>query len=98
MADEMDGGDDAAMNRMKTTLEPYLRAAFPEGRWHAWIAQPGGCGSVEIVQWVPGRLDPTMRRMDSQCLYEPTFRRRHIGRRLTETMVTWCCKQGLQWI
>ena len=23
--------------------------------WHSWIAEPRGCGSVEIVQWVPDR-------------------------------------------
>ena len=99
MAEEMDGGDQVAINRMVTALEPYLRAAIPEGRWHAWIAEPGGCGSVEIVQWVPGRLDPTTRRAWIHSVYiEPTFRRRGIGRRLTETMVAWCREQGFQWI
>ena len=43
MANEMDGANEAAVNRMLAALEPYLRAAFPEGRWHAWIADPGGC-------------------------------------------------------
>lgn len=99
MAEEMDGSDEIAMNRMMTALEPYLRAAMPEGRWHSWIAEPGGCGSVEIVQWVPGRLDPTPRRVWIHSVYiEPSFRRRGIGRRLTETMVTWCREQGFHWI
>ena len=62
MAAEMDSADEVAVNRMIAALEPYLRSAIPEGRWHAWIAEPGGCGSVEIVHWVPGRLDPTPRR------------------------------------
>ena len=53
MAAEMDSADEVAVNRMIAALEPYLRSAIPEGRWHAWIAEPGGCGSVEIVQWVP---------------------------------------------
>jgi hypothetical protein len=54
MAEEMDGADEPAVNRMIAALEPYLRATIPEGRRHSWIAEPGGCGSVEIVQWVPG--------------------------------------------
>lgn len=99
MAEEMDGADEIAMNRMMTALEPYLRAAMPEGRWHSWIAEPGGCGSVEIVQWVPGRLDPTPRRAWIHSVYiESSFRRRGIGRCLTETMVAWCREQGFQWI
>jgi GNAT superfamily N-acetyltransferase len=99
MAQEMEDSDEAAMNRMMTALEPYLRAAIPEGRWHAWIAEPGGCGSVELVQWVPGRLDPTPRRAWIHSVYiEPAFRRRGIGRRLTETIVAWCREQGFQWI
>jgi GNAT superfamily N-acetyltransferase len=99
MAEEMNGSDEIAMNRMMTALEPYLRAGMPEGRWHAWIAEPGGCGSVEIVQWVPGMLDPTPRRARIHSVYiEPSFRRRGIGRRLTETMVTWCREQGFHWI
>lgn len=52
MAEEMEGADEAAVNRMIATLEPYLRTAIAEDRWHSWIAEPGGCGSVEIVQWV----------------------------------------------
>ena len=99
MAEEMDGADEVAMNRMMTALEPYLRGAIPEGRWHAWMAEPGGCSSVEIVQWVPGRLDPTPRRAWIHSVYiERSFRRRGIGRRLTETMVAWCRKQGFGWI
>jgi GNAT superfamily N-acetyltransferase len=95
MAEEMNTPDPVAVNRMITALEPYLRSAIPEGRWHAWIAEPGGCGAVEVVPWVPGRLDPTPRRAWIHSLYiEPSFRGRGIGRRLTETMVAWCRKQG----
>jgi hypothetical protein len=73
MAEEMDDPDPVAVNRMITALEPYLRSAIPEGRWHAWIAEPGGCGAVEIVQWVPGKAGPNAATcMDSRPLY-PRF-------------------------
>jgi GNAT superfamily N-acetyltransferase len=99
MAEEGNDIDEAATNRMMTALEPYLRAAIPEGRWHSWIAEPGGCGSVEIVRWVPGRLDPAPRRAWIHSVYvEPAFRRHGIGRRLTEMMVAWCREQGFRWI
>lgn len=99
MAEEMDGTDEAAVNRMIAALEPYLRSAIPEGRWYSWIAEPGGCGSVEIVQWVPGRQDPTPRRAWIHSLYvEPAFRRRGIGRQLTETITAWCREQGFEWV
>jgi hypothetical protein len=74
LAKAMDADDPAAVKRMMTTLEPYLRSAIPEGRWHALITEPGGCGSVEIVRWVPGRLNPTPRRAWVHSLYvEPLF-------------------------
>ena len=38
MAAEMDNADEVAANRMIAALEPYLRSAIAEGRWHAWIA------------------------------------------------------------
>lgn len=99
MAAEMDSADEVAVNRMIAALEPYLRSAIPEGRWHAWIAEPGGCGSVEIVQWVPGRLDPTPRRVWIHSLYiEPSFRGRGIGRRLTQTIIAWYREQGFGWV
>jgi GNAT superfamily N-acetyltransferase len=99
MAEETDGADEAALHRMLAALEPYLRFAIPEGRWHSWIADPGGCASLEIVQWVPGRLDPTPRRAWIHSLYiEPPFRRRGIARQLTQTIISWCRGQGFEWI
>lgn len=99
MAEEMDAADEVAVKRMVAALEPYLRAAIPEYRWHSWIAEPGGCGSVEIVQWVPGRLDPTPRRAWIHSVYvEPSFRRRGIERHLTQTIVAWCRERGFEWI
>ena len=99
MAAEMDSADEVAVNRMIAALEPYLHSAIPEGRWHAWIAEPGGCASLEIVHWVPGRLDPTPRRAWIHSLYiEPTFRGRGIGRRLTQTIIAWCRERGFGWV
>ena len=99
MAEEMDGTDESAVNRMIAALEPYLRFAIPEGRWHSWIAEPGGCASVEIVRWVPGRQDPTPRRAWIHSLYvEPAFRRHGIGRQLTATITAWCREQGFEWV
>jgi GNAT superfamily N-acetyltransferase len=99
MTEEMAGADEVAVNRMVAALETYLRAAILEGRWHSWIAEPGGCGSVEIVQWVPGRLDPTPRRAWIHSLYvEPSFRRRGIGRRLIQAIIAWCREQRFEWV
>ena len=72
---------------MLTALEPYLRSAILEGRWHSWLAEPGGCASLEIVQWVPGRQDPPPRRAWIHSVFvEPSFRRRGIARQLTQTI------------
>lgn len=99
MAEEMEAPDPAAVDRMIAAAEPYLRLAIPEGRWHAWIAEPGGSGAVEVVPWIPGRLDPAPRRAWIHSVYvEPAFRRRGIGRQLTETIIGWCREQGFGWI
>ena len=99
MAEEKGGDDALATERMMSSLEPYLRKAIAEGRWHSWIAEPGGCGSVEIVPWVPGRQDPSPRRAWIHSIYvEPSFRRRGTGRQITETVVEWCRTQGFEWV
>jgi GNAT superfamily N-acetyltransferase len=99
MAEETGSADEAAVNRMLAALEPYLRSAIPGGRWHSWIAEPGGCASLEIVQWVPRRLDPTPRRAWIHSVYvEPRFRHRGIARQLTQTIISWCRGQGFEWI
>jgi GNAT superfamily N-acetyltransferase len=99
MAKEMDGADEVAVKRMVAALEPYLRAAIAEDRWHSWIAEPGGCASLEIVPWVPGRLDPAPRRAWIHSLYvEPSFRRHGVGRQLTQTIIAWCRQRGFEWI
>jgi GNAT superfamily N-acetyltransferase len=99
MAEEMGGADELAVSHMINALEPYLRAAIPDGRWYSWIAEPGGCGSVEIVQWVPSRLDPAPRRAWIHSLYvEPALRRHGIGRQLTQTIIAWCREQRFEWV
>jgi hypothetical protein len=76
MVEQMDGADEGSVNRMIRASGPCLRAAIPEDRWHSWISEPGGCGSVKIIRWVPGRLDPTPRRAWIHSVYaELSFRR-----------------------
>ncbi len=99
MAEEIDPAGEPAARRMLAALEPYLRAAIAEEKWQSWIAEPGGCGSVEIVQWVPGRTDPAPRRAWIHNVYvEPSFRRRGLGRQLTQTILEWCRRQGFEWV
>lgn len=99
MAEETDGANEAAVNQMIAALEPYLCTAIPAGRWHSWIAEPGGCASLEIVPWVPGRMDPTATRAWIHSVYvEPSHRRRGIGRHLTQTIIAWCREQGFKWV
>jgi GNAT superfamily N-acetyltransferase len=99
MAEEIDPAGEPALTQMLAALEPYLRAAIAEGKWQSWIAEPGGCGSVEIVEWVPGRTDPAPRRAWIHSLYvEPSFRRRGLGRQLTQTILEWCRRQGFEWV
>jgi GNAT superfamily N-acetyltransferase len=99
MVEEMDGADEGSVNRMIRASGPCLRAAIPEDRWHSWISEPGGCGSVKIIRWVPGQLDPTPRRAWIHSVYvEPSFRRRGIGLQLTQTIIAWCHERGFEWI
>jgi len=95
MAEDMGCTDARVLDAMLSAVEPYLRASIPEGRWHAWIAEPGGSGAVEIVPWIPGATDPTPRRAWIHNVYvEPAWRRRGIARALVEAIVAWCRAEG----
>lgn len=97
MARDMGCTDEARLDAMSAAVEPYLREAMPAGRWQAWIAEPGGCGAVEVVQWIPGATDPMPRRAWLHSIYvAPEYRRRGIARALTRAMVEWCREQGFR--
>src|SRR6478735_2101944 len=95
----MVGADEASVNRMIQALEPYVCAAIREDRWHSWISEPSGCGSVEIIRWVPvGWPQPRDVLGFTAFMSSPNFGGRGIGRQLTQTIIAWCRERGFEWI
>ena len=90
---------DDALDRMQAASESFLDSAMRDGSYHAWMVKvgerPAASGGIHFVQWIPGCDDPGTRRAWVHGIYtEPEFRRRGLGRRLMECIVTWCRDNG----
>jgi GNAT superfamily N-acetyltransferase len=89
------------MLRMLASAEQFIRAAFADDSYRAWLAEVegrvAGGGAVHIVPWIPGYADPSSCRAYVHSVYvEPELRRRRIARSLMEAMVAWCRERGLR--
>ena len=99
MYESMDYNDAAALSAMLSTSEPYLTAALANGSFRSWLAFEGtritGGGAVLINPWPSHPYDLECRRATILNVYVyPDFRRKGIARRLMETMIDWCRKEG----
>ena len=78
----------------------YFEHAIPAGKYRGWLAETDqgqvvAGGGVVIADW-PGhpRLTRPHRAWILNMYTEPTFRGQGIARRLMETMVAWCRREG----
>ncbi len=99
MYEDMGYDDVEAMSRMIETCRPYLAAALSNGTLRAWLAGVGekvvAGGFVLVSPWPSHPYDGQCRRASVLNLYtDPEFRRQGIARRLMQTMVDWCRKEG----
>ena len=99
MYEAMDYKDEQALSAMLSTCEPYLSAAIDNGssdagwRWQENRLSAGG--AVLINPWPSHPYDLECRRATILNVYVyPQFRRKGIARRLMQTMIDWCRKEG----
>ena len=98
---DMGHSGEADMLRMLSSAEQFIRAAFADGSYRAWLAEIEGRvvggGAVHIIPWIPGYADPTPCRAYVHSVYvEPEFRRRRIAWSVMEAIIAWCRERGLR--
>lgn len=92
--------DEAALDAMQATSEPYLLERMKDGTYRGWLAQTregqvAGGGGVLLYPWVSNPRDPSPLRAYLLNVYVyPEFRRQGVARRLMQGMVDWCRAQG----
>ncbi len=99
MYEAMDYNDGDALSAMLSTSEPYLTAALANGSFRSWLALEGtriaGGGAILINPWPSHPYDLECRRATILNVYVyPEFRRKGIARRLMQTTIDWCRKEG----
>jgi GNAT superfamily N-acetyltransferase len=99
MYEDMQDADPAALTAMTELTRDYLREALPKRRFRAWFAcdqdRPIAGGAVLVNSWPAHPYDLECRRVTILNVYtEPEYRRRGIARRLLETMIDWCRREG----
>jgi GNAT superfamily N-acetyltransferase len=97
---DMGHTDEAALDRMEASCEPWLREAMAGDWYKQWLAEVGdrkivaGAGVV-IVPWPSHYFTADTRRAVVLNVYtEPEYRRRGIGRKLMEEIVAWAREEG----
>jgi len=91
--------DEATLEAMASLSASYLANAMSDGSFHAWLAYSGeravGGGALIISPWLAHPYDLECRRATILNVYVyPEYRRRGVARRLMETMIEWCRKEG----
>ena len=99
MYEDMGYNDRAALSAMVSTCRPYLAAALENGTLRGWLACAGeqivAGGVVLISPWPSHPYDGQCRRATILNMYtDPPFRRQGIARRIMQTMIDWCRKEG----
>jgi|SRR5450432_1213391 len=93
--------DDAVLDAMAAKFLPWVRSKMNGHEYHAWLAVTARDSVVAgvglwLMEWPPHVLGSGPRRGYILNVYtEPNFRRRGLGRRLTETALTWCKENGI---
>jgi GNAT superfamily N-acetyltransferase len=99
MYEDMGYNDPEWLSTMVSTCKPYLAAALANGTLHGWLAcaeeRVVAGGVVLISPWPSHPYDGQCRRATILNMYtDPEFRRQGIARRLMQTMIDWCRKEG----
>src|SRR5713101_6867302 len=99
MYEDMGYNDAETLSAMVSTSEPYLVAALANDTLQGWLACAGekvvAGGVVLVSPWPSHPYDGQCRRATILNMYtDPPFRRQGIARRLMQTMIDWCRKEG----
>ncbi len=99
MYEDMHYDDAASLDAASSLTSSYLQRAVPEGSFRSWLACDNeriiAGGAVLISAWPAHPYDLECRRATILNVYtDPDYRRRGIARRLMQTMISWCKREG----
>lgn len=99
MYEDMNYNDQNALDAMANLSAGYLANAMAQGSFRSWLAimedRVVAGGAVIISPWPAHPYDLECRRATILNVYtDPRYRRRGIARRLMQTMITWCPREG----
>ncbi len=99
MYEDMDYNDATALSTMVSISTNYLAKAMAGGSFRSWLAsvetRTVGGGAIIISPWPAHPYDLECRRATILNVYtDRDYRRRSIARRILETMITWCQREG----
>jgi|SRR5579862_2451590 len=100
MYKDMHYNDPTALDTMTSLSSEYLNSAMANGSFRVWLAADTdrivAGGAVVISPWPAHPYDLQCRRATILNVYtNPEYRRRGIARKLMETMIAWCKRDGL---
>jgi len=99
MYEDMDYKDAESLGAMVSLTAGYLTKALSDGSFRAWLAADGervvAGGAIIISPWPAHPYDLECRRATILNVYtDRDYRRRGVARRLMQTMIDWCRREG----
>ena len=99
MYEDIHHPDSAVLDAVVSLSSAYLKLAMAEGSFRAWLAVEGdrvvAGGAVIISPWPAHPYDLECRRATILNVYtDPEHRRRGIARKLMQTIIAWCQREG----
>lgn len=100
MYEDMNYKDAGALDAMAKLSAEWLANHIADGSFRAWLACDADCpvagGAVIITPWLAHPYDLECRRATLLNVYtNPEYRRRGIARKIMQTMIDWCKREGL---
>jgi GNAT superfamily N-acetyltransferase len=91
--------DSVVLDAVVSLSSAYLKTAMADGSFRAWLAADGdrvvAGGAVVISPWPAHPYDLECRRATILNVYtDPEYRRRGIARKLMQTIIAWCQREG----
>ncbi len=99
MYEDIHHTDSAVLDIIVSLSSIYLKTAMAEGSFRAWLAADGdrvvAGGAVIVSPWPAHPYDLECRRATILNVYtDPEYRRRGIARKLIQTIISWCQREG----
>jgi GNAT superfamily N-acetyltransferase len=99
MYEDIHHSDSVVLDAVVSLSSAYLKIAMADGSFRAWLAADDdrtvGGGAVIISPWPAHPYDLECRRATILNVYtDPEYRRRGIARKLMQTIIAWCQREG----